>query len=279
MITRRDFLRKAGIAAAATAFLPSVDFKPGDKKTGLILYTVRQEMTKDPVGTLKAIANMGYNWIEGTYSNGLFYNLKPAEFRKVVEDNGMELLSSHFAINDSNSDKMIADAIEAGLKFLILPSLPAEWRKSLDGYKQAANFFNKVGEKCNKAGMKFGFHNHTHEFSITNGQIPFDILIKNTDPSLAFFEIDLCWITAGGKNPLDYFNRYPGRFEIWHVKDMTKDKNDATMGEGIMDYKTIFAAAKQSGMKYWFIEQDNCKTHTPLESARISRLYMINRIL
>jgi sugar phosphate isomerase/epimerase len=280
MVTRRDFLRKAGIAAAATAILPAVNFKPGDKKTGLILYTVRQEMATNPVGTLKAVADLGYNWIEAAdYRNGLFYGMKPAEFKKAVESTGMEFLSSHNGINASNADKMIADAKEAGLKYLILPSLPGEWGKSLDGYKQAADFFNKVGEKCKQSGIKFGFHNHYHEFPVKDGQVPYDVLLKNTDPSLAFFELDLCWMTHAGKNPVDYIARYPGRFEIWHVKDLSKDKEDATLGEGTIDFKPIFAVAKQSGMKYWFIEQDNCKTHTPLESAKISRTYMIDKVL
>lgn len=279
MVTRRDFIRKACIATAATTFLPSMDFKSANKETGLILYTVRNALLKDPDGTLKAVANMGYNWIEGAYSNGLFYIFKPVDFKKKVESYGMKFLSSHNGINASNADKMIADAAEAGLKYLVLPSLPGEWGKSLDGYKQASDFFNTVGEKCKKAGIKFAFHNHYIEFKKIDDQIPFDILIKNTDPSLVTFELDLCWITAGDQKPLDYFAKYPGRFELWHVKDMTADKKDATMGEGIMDYRPIFAAAKQSGLKYFFIEQDNCRTHTELESARISRLYLINNIL
>lgn len=280
MVTRRDFLKKAGIAAAATAFLPSIQFKPGDKKTGLILYTVRQEMTKDPVGTLKAVAETGYNWIEAAdYSNGLFYGMKPADFKKAVQDNGMEFISSHNAINESNADKMIADCKEAGLKYLILPSFSGEFGFNIDDFKKAADFMNKAGEKCKNGGLRFGYHNHFKEFKKVHGQVIYDILVKNTDPSLVTFEIDLCWITKGGQNPVNYFKKFPGRFEIWHVKDLSKDKNDATLGEGTINFKPIFAAAKSSGMKYFFVEQDKCKTHTELESAKISRLYLINKIL
>jgi sugar phosphate isomerase/epimerase len=288
MVTRRDFLRKAGIAATATAFLPALDMctavkktgKTAVKETGLILYTVRNEMTKDPDGTLKAVADMGYNWIEAAdYSNGLFYKIKPAEFRKKVEGLGMKFLSSHNGINASNADKMIADASEAGLKYLVLPSLPGQWGKSLDGYKQAADFFNVAGEKCKKAGIRFGFHNHWAEFNKIDNQIPYDILLKNSDPNLVYFEIDLAWIIKGGQNPVEYFKKYPGRFEVWHIKDLSSSKEDATLGEGTIDFKPLFAEAKQAGMKYWFIEQDSCKTHTPLESAKISRQFLIDKIL
>jgi sugar phosphate isomerase/epimerase len=281
MVTRRDFLKKAGMAAAASAFLPSMEFKPAGKKTGLILYTVRMDMQKDPDGTLKSVAEMGYNWVEAAnYSNGLFYGLKPAEFRKKVESFRMKFLSSHNGgLNTSNIDKVVADCSEAGLKYVVLPSLPGEWGKSLDGYKQAADFFNLAGAKCKKAGMKFGFHNHSVEFKPIDNQIPYDILVKNTDAKNVIFELDLCWITAGGQSAVDYINKYPGRFELWHMKDMGTDKRDATMGEGTIDFKPIYDLAKKSGMKYWFVEQDNCKTHTPLESAKVSRDFILKNIL
>lgn len=279
MVSRRDFLKKAGIAAAATAFLPSMDLKAADIKTGLILYTVRNEMMKDPDGTLKAVAEMGYNWVEAAnYSNGLFYNQKPADFLKKVESFGMKFLSTHSGVNATNIDKAVSDAAEAGLKYLVLPSLPGAWGKSLDGYKEASDFFNLAGEKCKKAGMKFGFHNHWTEFKKIDDQIPYDLLVTRTDPKLVIFELDLCWITAGDQSAVEYINKYPGRYELFHMKDMSADKKDATMGEGTIDFKPIFALTKKAGMKYFFVEQDNCKTHTPLESAKISRLFLINKI-
>ncbi len=138
---------------------------------------------------------------------------------------------------------------------------------------------NFAGELCKSKGLKFGFHNHTVEFREINGIVPFDILAEGTDPKLVTFEMDLCWITAAGKNPVDYFRKYPGRFELWHFKDMTPEKRDATMGEGVIDFKPIIEEIKLSGMKYHFVEQDNCTTHTPLESARISRDYIVNNLL
>jgi sugar phosphate isomerase/epimerase len=191
----------------------------------------------------------------------------------------MKLLSSHNSINRDNAEKMADDAAAAGLKYLILPSLPGAWSRSTDGFREAADFMNHAGSICKARGVKFGFHNHSVEFRELDGVVPFDILAERTDPKLVTFEIDLCWTVAAGKDPVDYFKKYPGRFELWHIKDMTPEKRDATMGEGIIDFKPIFKHIKLSGMKYHFIEQDNCVTHTPLESARISREYLIKNLL
>jgi len=280
MESRRSFIRKSGLALASAAIIPNMAFGKRNPDTGLILYTVRQEMKRDVVGTLESVSSMGHNWIEAAdYSGGLFYGLPPKEFSKLVKGNGMKLLSSHNAINRENSDKMTDDAAAAGLKYLILPSLPGAWSRSLDGFKEAAEFMNYAGALCKSKGIKFGFHNHSVEFREIEGVVPFDILAGQTDPELVVFEIDLCWISAAGKNPVEYFNKYPGRFELWHFKDMTPEKRDATMGEGVINFDPIIAAANVSGMKYHFTEQDNCLTHTPLESARISREFLINKLL
>jgi sugar phosphate isomerase/epimerase len=278
-ISRRDFLKKAGIATAATTFLPSQFPKATDIKTGLALYTVRDEMMKDPDGTLSAIARTGYNWVEAAnYSNGLFYNQKPAVFRKKVDSFGLKLISSHCSFSSENIDKIVSDTIEAGISYLVLPSLPVFWRRTLNGYKEAAGFFNRAGEKCIKAGIKFVYHNHRNEFKGNGNQIPYDLLLQNTDPELVTFELDLCWITAAGKSAVEYINKYPGRFELFHMKDMSANKKDATLGEGIIDFKPVFALTGKAGMKYFFVEQDSCKTHTPLESIKISRDYLLNSL-
>lgn len=280
MDTRRGFIRKSAVVAASVTLMPSAAFRKRNPKTGLILYTVRQDMSRDAAGTIEAVSRMGYDWIEAAgYNNGMFHGLSPRDFRKVVMDNGMQLLSSHSSINIENAER-VSDAVsEAGIKYLILPSLPGAWSRSTDGFKEAAEFMNRAGEVCRKKGLKFGFHNHSVEFREIDGIVPFDILATETDPELVLFEIDLCWITAAGKNPVDYFRKYPGRFELWHIKDMTPEGRDATLGEGVIDFGPIFAEMKLSGMKYHFIEQDNCVTHTPLESARISREYLIESLL
>lgn len=279
MVTRRDFLKTTGMAAAAAAIIPFGTFKAEDRKTGLGLYTVRDNMVKDPDATLKAVAVMGYNWIEaGTDANCLFYNIKPADFRKKIENNGMSFISSHNTLTRENTDKMIAGLVEGGLKYVVLRSIPPSWVKSIDDYKKTADFFNETGEKCKKVGMKFCFHNHWTEFVKVDDQVPYDVLLKNTDPSLVAFEMDLCWTVAAGVNPVDYFKKYSGRFELFHMKDLTADRQVATLGEGTIDFKPIFANINEGGLKYFFVEQDTCITHTQLESARISREFLIKNL-
>ena len=249
------------------------------EKTGLALYTIRDAMAKDPGAALAQASAIGYNWVEAAdHKDRLFYSLKPTEFGKMVKKAGLELLSTHSAINTQNDDDMIEDAATAGFRYLMLPSLPHEWSSSLDGYKRAADFFNITGSKCKKAGLVFGFHNHQDEFREIDGKIPYDILVENTDSRLVIFELDLAWITAAGKDPVAYFKKYPGRFKVWHMKDLSPDKHDATLGEGIIDFKPILAEARQAGMKYWFIEQDNCVSHSPMESITISRNYYLNEL-
>jgi sugar phosphate isomerase/epimerase len=250
------------------------------KKTGLALYTIRDEMGKDPAAALAKAAEIGYNWVEAAgYNERKFYGLQPKDFGKLVRKSGMVPLSTHNQIRPENEDQMIEDTAEAGIKYLILPSLPGEWMISVDSFRRNADYFNKVGEKCKKAGLKFGFHNHQVEFKEINDRIPYDILVEKTDPKLVIFELDLAWITAAGKDPLTYFSKYPGRFELWHMKDLSPEKNDATLGEGIIDFKPILAKARSAGMQYWFLEQDVCRTHTPMESIAISRNYYLKTLL
>lgn len=277
---RRNFIKRTAIASTAFAFIPSVACSSPVKKTGLILYTVRDDMNANLEGTLDKIAEIGYNWLEAAnYANGQFYNMKPSKFRQEIESRGMTLISSHNRLSTENVDEVVNAAAEAGLKYLVMPSLPHSWMESLDGYKEAADFLNMAGEKCKSMGMKAGFHNHSIEFKPIDGQIPYDILVENTDPDFVTFELDLAWITAGGHKPEDYFSKYPGRFELLHIKDLSEDQKDATLGEGTIDFVPIFDMVSTAGMNYFFIEQDNCKSHTPFESIEISRNYLLDNVL
>lgn len=276
---RRNFLRTTATVSAAFALMPAMACSSLERKTGLILYTVRGDMDKDPMGTLDQIAKLGFNWLEAAnYSQGKFYDMKPSVFKKAIEERGMQLISSHNGLNAENVDEVIGAAAEAGLKYLVMPSLPGNWRSSPDAYKEAAQFMNEAGLKCKDHGMKLGFHNHHTEFIPMDGIIPYDILVKNTEPGLVTFELDLAWITKGEQNPIDYFKKYPGRFELLHIKDLSTELHDATLGEGTIDFAPIFKEVKLAGMKYFFIEQDSCKTHTPLESIKISRDYLFSTV-
>jgi len=278
MTTRRTFIKSAAALVAGTAVLPISAFKI-NKSTpyGLILYTVRDDMTKDPLGTLEKVAAAGYEVVEAAgYSNGKLYGMKPSKFKRVVESLGMKLISSHTSITDKNVDQVVADASDAGLKYVIHP-----WMKGgeLDVFKKMADNLNKYGEKFNEAGIRFGYHNHSFEFEEKEGVLPYDLLLKSTDPDLVMFEMDLFWITKGGHNPWEYFAKYPGRFEIWHVKDMkgTAEKEMTEVGNGVIDFSKIFHLKDQSGMKYYFVEEDTCRDYTPLESIKISIDYLKNK--
>ncbi len=281
MSTRRDFLRRSALVMAAVPMINNemiASFRPS-KKTGLALYTVRDAMGNNPAATLATAAETGYNWIEAAdHQDGKFYGMKPKDFGRLAKKNGLVPLSSHSGLRPENYERMIDDAAEAGMMYIMLPMLPGDWYGTIDGFQRAADFFNKAGERSKKAGIKFGFHNHQIEFAEINGRVPFDVLLEQTDPRLVTFELDLAWITAAGKDPVAYFKKYPGRFEVWHLKDLTPEKHDATLGEGIIDFKPIFAAADTAGMKYWFLEQDNCRTHTPFESIKISRDYYLTKL-
>lgn len=276
MTSRRTFIKSASAMALGTmglSAIPSFAAK-GKAPYGLILYTVRDDMKKDPVKTLEQVASIGYKVLEAAgYSNGKLYGMDPAEFKRTVDSFGMKLISSHTGVTMDNIDKVIDDAHKAGLKYVIKPSFHA---KSIDEFKKGADEFNKFGEKFKAAGIQFGYHNHSFEFKKTGGQIPYDMLLKGTDPKLVTFELDLFWITKGGHDPWEYFAKYPGRFQLWHVKDMegTGKKIMTEVGNGVIDYDKIFSESKKSGMKYYFVEQDTCVNHTPLESIKISLDYI-----
>ncbi len=277
---RRNFIKTTIAGATAAIVVPSFACSADVKKTGLILYTVRNEMEKDAEATLDRIAEIGYNWLEAaSYADGKFYGKKPADFRKMIESRGMKLISSHNGLNRNNLNEVTGAAAEAGLQYLVIPSLPHNWMNSVDALMETAEFMNTAGEKCREYGMKLGFHNHWTEFETVEGQLPYDVFLNNTEPGLVTFQLDLAWVTRSGNDPVEYFEKFPGRFELWHVKDLSEEKEDTTLGEGTMDFTQIFEKASTAGMKYFFVEQDNCRTHTPLESIEISRNYLLENIL
>ncbi len=275
MITRRNFLRSTSIMAAGTMILPNLSFiGPTNFPYGLILYTVRDDMAKDPLNTLNKVAETGYQVLEGaSYSNRQMYGMKPSEFKKAVESFGMKLISSHVNVTEQNVHEAAEDAAEAGLKFVVHPYMA---HNSLDDYKKGAERYNKFGEIFNKLGIRFGYHNHAFEFEMMDGIVPYDLLLKQTDPSLVCMELDLYWIIKGGSDPLEYFNKYPGRFELWHVKDMSANKQqyETELGNGVIDFKKIFSQSEKAGLKNYFVEEDKCRDYSPLESIGISLEYL-----
>jgi sugar phosphate isomerase/epimerase len=276
MQTRREFFEASGTLALGSLLLSQdffPDFPKKVKNVGLQLYTFRKELTTDAAGTLKQIAGLGIKQIESASSNkGHYYGFTAREMKKICDDLGMTLRSGHVHIDDK-WQQTINEAAESGQEYLICSSMPTNGQ-TVDNYKRVAASFNKAGEECKKSNMKFGYHNHAYEFESEKGQVLYDVLLDNTDPNLVHMELDLGWVVAGGKEPLDYFRRYEGRFPLWHLKDMDLQKKQSTeFGKGGLDIMGMLKHRKQSGLKYLFIEQEEYAS-TPLESMQYNMDYL-----
>ncbi|GAA4103551.1 sugar phosphate isomerase/epimerase [Mucilaginibacter panaciglaebae] len=274
MNKRRDFLKNMGALAVGSVLLPSFKFAPkkATSDPGIQLYTFRDEMLKDPKGTLKIISDLGIKQIESAASGkGLYYGLTPKEMKKTCKDLDMTLRSGHCGI-DANWQKTIDQAAEAGQEYLVCSSLPFSG-DTIANYQKVAERFNKAGEECQAAGLKFGYHNHDFEFKTDQGQTLYDILLVNTDPELVTMEMDLGWVVAAGKDPLEYFKNYEGRFKLWHLKDM-KGRNSVEFGKGNLDIAGLLKQAKLAGLDYYFIEQEEYPAGSPLASMKINMEYL-----
>jgi sugar phosphate isomerase/epimerase len=259
MNSRRNFLKISGALAVGSFFIPDIAraaSRKSVKDIGLQLYTVRNEMMQDNVGTLKKIAGIGYKEIESAASDkGYYYGFKPAEMKKICTDLGMTLRSGHVHYDD-NWQQTIDQAVESGQQYLIVSVMP-EKGQTVDNYKHTAEIFNKAGEAAKKSNITFGYHNHDSEFEKDNGKVLYDVLLENTNPDFVKMEMDLGWVIITGNNPLDYFEKYPGRFPLWHLKDMDmKEKHSVEFGKGGLDVKKMLENAKKAGMKYFFVEQE-----------------------
>jgi sugar phosphate isomerase/epimerase len=260
MNSRRNFLKASGALAIGSFLLPDVA-KAADRRSvkdaGLQLYTVRNEMLKDNTGTLKKIASLGYKEIESAGSEkGSYYGFKPAEMKKICADLGMTLRSGHVHYDDK-WQQTIDDAAESGQGYLIVSVMP-EKGQTVDNYKHTAEVFNKAGEAAKKSNISFGYHNHDSEFEKDNGKVLYDVLLENTNPEFVKMEMDLGWVIVTGNDPLAYFEKYPGRFPLWHLKDMDlKEKHSVEFGKGSLDVKKMLENSKKAGMKYFFVEQED----------------------
>lgn len=275
-VNRRNFLKTSGLYAAGSLLLPQLVRAGANarvKNIGIQLYTVRKEMLEDPAGTLKQLAKIGFKELESARSEkGNYYGLKPKEIRKITEDLGMKLRSGHIHV-DNEWQKSLEEATETGQQYIISAVLPSKGQ-TVEHYQESAEAFNKLGEECRKANLFFGYHNHDSEFEKVNGQVLYDVLLKHTDPSLVTMELDLGWVVAAGQDPFHYFSAYPGRFPLWHLKDMdTAKKRSTEFGKGQVNVKKLLQHAKQSGMKHFFMEQEEYAS-TAFESVRYDYDYL-----
>lgn len=276
MIKRREFLMKSGLITAAAALLPTTMLaSTAEQGFGVQLYSFRDAMAKDAKGTLEQIASIGFKKIESARSKkGHYYGLSPTQMKDTCNALGMKLTSGHVAL-DSNFEQTMNEAVEAEQEYLICSSMPSKGQ-NVSNYKKVADQFNKAGEACKKLGIKFGYHNHDYEFESDNGAILYDVLLDNTEADLVHMELDLGWVVVANKDPLAYFNKYPGRFPLWHLKDMNMTKKESTeFGKGGLNITTMMQNQAASGVKHIFIEQEEYE-NTPVESMRYNMQFLNN---
>ncbi len=276
MTNRRKFVIQSGTLLAGSMILPSC-MNAGEKldNLGIQLYTFRDQMAEDAKGTLKLIADLGFKQIESARSDkGHYYGLTPTEMKSACGELGMTLRSGHVHIDD-NWQQTLDEAAASGQEYVICSTMPSK-EQSVDNYKKVANIFNQAGEDCKKMNLKFGYHNHAYEFESENGQVLYDVLMDNTNANLVHMELDLGWVIVGGKNPLDYFEKYPGRFPCWHLKDMDMAKKESTeFGKGGLDIATMLKNRASSGVKYIFVEQEEYQNN-PAASMKYNMDYLSN---
>ena len=312
MIHRRKFLQRSGKFALAGLLLPRLghaDSFSEEKTTmsiGLQLYTLGDLMT-DAKGTLQKLAAIGYKELESAGSQkGNYYGFTPKEFGAMVKDAGLHWRSAHVGgvpftmaqimkmaktAEDSariqkfmekykdapktlnlteNYQQLADDAANGGLSYLVCSSIPVS---TMDEMKKAVDVFSKAGEACKKNGVQFAYHNHQTEFDVIEGHRPFDYILDNTNKDLVKMELDLAWATKAKQDPVELFKLHPGRYPLWHVKDLDKNTmNPAEVGTGVVDFKRIFDNTKLSGMKYFFVEQDQAPQ--PLQNVTNSYNYL-----
>ena len=252
------------------------------KPLGLQLYTLRDDMPKDPKGVLKKVSEYGYTQIESYEGDkGIFWGMKNTAFRDYLNTLGLTIISSHCEIN-KDFERKAAEAAEIGMKYLIAPYLGPQ--KNIDAFKKFADQFNKLGTICQKAGLRFAYHNHDYSFKLVDGQFPQDVMMQQTDKELVDFEMDIYWVVTAGEDPVKWMERYPNRFKLCHIKDRSKtapaSEGDASVavGTGNIPYGEILKHARKQGMSYYIVEQERYDNTTPLASIEQSAKYIRQKL-
>jgi sugar phosphate isomerase/epimerase len=287
-MNRRTFLASATAVTAATLLKGRLSWAAADHKIhnlGVQLYSVRDQMKQDFDGTLAKVAAIGYKEVEFAG----YFDHSPKDVRTAIDRHGLTSPACHvpYDVLGDKWPEQIESAKIIGQDYIVCPWIPEELRKQPDIWKSAAETFNRAGEASKKAGVQFAYHNHWFEFLPVNGKLPYDMLLKECDPNLVKMELDLCWITVAGADPLKYFNEYPGRFPLVHVKDIKKmpkiseagsqsfgdSLSDMTsVGNGLIDWKRIFAQSDKAGIKHYIVEHD--KPAVPFDSITMSYEYL-----
>lgn len=288
---RREFLKvttaiASGIALTSVAgklvgCSPAYRMAAGaNQPFGIQLYTLRDDMPKDPKGILKQLSEFGYNQIESFEgSMGMFWGMKNTEFKSYMDSLGMKIVSSHADMN-KDFERKAAEAGAIGMDYLICPYLGPQ--KTMDDYKKAAEKFNVSGEICRKNGLRFAYHNHDYSFQLLDGQFPQDVMMNATDKNTVDYEMDIYWVVTAGQDPIEWFNKHPNRFKLSHVKDRIKNLPlsekfaSTTVGTGSINFPQILSAGKKQGLAYYIVEQEKYDGTTPIKAAQDGAAYMKN---
>jgi len=280
---RSEFLKMGGSLAAAFALRPnlfSAELGNAKKleKFGIQLWTVKKALASDTKGVLKQLSLDGYKQVESFEGKtGMFWGMSNTDFKKYMDELGMTIISSHCETG-KDFEKKAADASAIGMKYLLNAFVPVQ--KSVDDYKKVADTFNKNGELCKNAGIRFGYHNHAHDFKVIDGQSAMDIYLQNTDPALVDFEMDIYWVVTANQDPEAWLKKYKNRFRLCHIKDRIKGskEEDASciLGQGSIDFKKILDTARSNGMQYYIVEQERYDNTTEMDSAKADADYLKN---
>lgn len=287
IMNRRDFVFRAAAIASATTISNSLfAAAPAKYKMGLQLFSIREPLRTDVAGTIKKVAAAGYEDCE-TYgydpAQRTYYALPASSFKQLLADHKMITTSGHYDFTkffDQPTDELlrytdqcIEGAMLLGQKYITWPWLDPQFR-TIENFKLLTGKLNAIGERVTKAGLGFAYHNHDFEFTDHNGESGYDIITRDTDPKLVKLQVDLYWVMHSRINPSELFAKHPGRFVMWHVKDMHKESRDYTeLGNGSIDYTKILPEASRSGMQYYYIEQGGNFAKDPLTSAIKSAVF------
>lgn len=279
MISRRNFLRtlplfSAGAVLPITAEKLSAGTLPSRRKIGIQLWTFRNVVKEDLNGTLAAISKIGFSGIEPYGYDGKFFGIEPSEFRKICAGLNLEIFSTHTGITAENADFYAQKAKEAGLQHIILPSMMGRPHATIADYQKVAEELNRIGEICRQHQIQFGYHNHDFEFQKIDGQVPYDIMLRETDPQLVSFQMDFYFVVKVGLDPLDYIANYPGRFGTFHIKDVNRQGESCIVGNGLVDFKTILKSPVLTGNELLIYEQETYSEGTPEYCAGQSYRYI-----
>lgn len=320
MTTRREFLKNTSLLATAAAVTPFSEVMAGlmkENKLGIQLFSIPKMLSEDFMAGIMMLQSQGYKELElfGPFpfsaekakkgweaagkmlgfSGSGYFGKSAKEVKKILDDQGMSSPGTHTDLDtlEQNMGALGEASSILGHKYVTLPAIPDDRRKTLDDYKRIAESFNKIGAEAKKNGIRFGYHNHGYGIKPLNGQIPLQIILDNTDPNLVFFEMDIFWTTCGGADPIEYLSKYPNRYKMLHIKDMKEKKQFAgdgggmgdwmpmfslmaSAGDGVLDLKGIIKKAKEVGIEHFFVEQD--LVANPLVALKRSSAFLTSKI-